>query len=64
MAGLPGTRACVSVGPPLKAKTGLRILLSWTPAGGTISVVPGLKPTTPAVPFTPKRLWLSATTVP
>ena len=64
MAGLPGTRAWVWVGPPLSASVGSRMSGSRTPAGGTTSVGPGLKPTTPALPSTPKRLWLSATTVP
>ena len=56
MAGLPGTSAWVCVGPPLKASTGLRMLLSWTPAGGTISVGPGVKPYHPGVAVEPKRL--------
>ena len=33
MAGLPGTRAWVWVGPPFKASVGLRMSASWTPAG-------------------------------
>ena len=63
MAGLPGTRAWVRVGPPLLASVGSRMALSDSTAG-TTSVAPGLKPTTPASPSTPKRLWLFATSVP
>ena len=37
---------------------------SWTPAAGTRSVAPGVKPVTPAPPSTPNRLKASAVTVP
>ena len=48
IAGLPATRAWVWVGPPLFFK-GPRICASETL--GTMSVGPGVKPVTPALPF-------------
>ena len=61
MAGLPGTRAWVRVGPPLLASVVLR--MAPRPSLGTRSVGPGEKPTTPALPLWPKRLKSLAWTV-
>ena len=60
IAGLPATRACVWVGPPLFFK-GPRICASETL--GTISVGPGVKPVTPALPLVPNKLKLFAVTM-
>ena len=60
IAGLPATRAWVSVGPPLLFK-GARICASDTL--GTMSVGPGVKPVTPALPFVPNKLKLFAVTM-
>ena len=59
IAGLPATRAWVSVGPPLFFK-GARICASDTL--GTMSVGPGVKPVTPALPLVPNKLKLFAVT--
>ena len=60
IAGLPATRAWVSVGPPLLFK-GARICTSDTL--GTMSVGPGVKPVTPALPLVPNKLKLFALTM-
>ena len=60
IAGLPATRARVWVGPPLFFR-GPRICASETL--GTMSVGPGVKPVTPALPLAPNRLKLLALTM-
>ena len=60
MAGLPATRAWVWVGPPLFCR-GPRIFASETL--GTMSVGPGVKPVTPALPLAPNKLKLFAVTI-
>src|SRR5262245_45317903 len=59
MAGLPATRVCVWVGPPLFFRE-RRICATET--RGTTSVGPGEKPVTPALPSEPNRLKLLALT--
>src|SRR5829696_3957549 len=60
-AGLPEGKVWVRVGPPLLASVVLRMALS--DCVGTISVGPGLNPSTPALPSWPNRLKLLAMTV-